>query len=479
MEESPSLLVRFLSELGLVSLYHSKPDVKLLCLQRFVRLFAYGASTLVLVLYLQSLGISKTRIGLFMTLTLVGDVCISFCLTLVADGLGRKAILALGALMMVGSGVAFAVSDNYWVLLAAAIFGVISPSGNEIGPFRAIEESVVAHLTEPASRSDVYAWYSLLGTAGTAFGLMTGGWAVQYVSTVLHWELIDAYRFIFYGYAVAGLVKLSLALLLSSAVEADEKASPAKATIKSNGAAGNNNTETSPLLGSGNASPQADEERKSRSRVGALLPDISKEGYAIMTSLCVFFALDAFASGLASMSWVTYFFRWRYGIEEGKLGSIFFVTSITSAMSMLVASSLAKRFGNIKTMVFTHLPSSIFLSLIPAFPDVRLSLLFLWLRASSQSMDVAPRAAFLAAVIKPSERTAIMGVINVVKTTGASLGPFLTGTLADHGLFWVAFVTAGCLKATYDLGMLAVFQNHEKHVAEREERSGEASTASA
>ncbi|KAM6481496.1 major facilitator superfamily domain-containing protein [Trichoderma sp. SZMC 28011] len=478
MEESPSLLVRFLSELGLVSLYHSKPDVKLLCLQRFVRLFAYGASTLVLVLYLQSLGISKTRIGLFMTLTLVGDVCISFCLTLVADGLGRKAILALGALMMVGSGVAFAVSDNYWVLLAAAIFGVISPSGNEIGPFRAIEESVVAHLTEPASRSDVYAWYSLLGTAGTAFGLMTGGWAVQYVSTVLHWELIDAYRFIFYGYAVAGLVKLSLALLLSSAVEADGKASSlAKATIKSNGAG--DNTETSPLLGSGNASPQADEERKSRSRVGALLPDISKEGYAIMTSLCVFFALDAFASGLASMSWVTYFFRWRYGIEEGKLGSIFFVTSITSALSMLVASSLAKRFGNIKTMVFTHLPSSIFLSLIPAFPDVRLSLLFLWLRASSQSMDVAPRAAFLAAVIKPSERTAIMGVINVVKTTGASLGPFLTGTLADHGLFWVAFVTAGCLKATYDLGMLAVFQNHEKHAAEREERSGEASAASA
>lgn len=128
-------------------------------------------------------------------------------------------------------------------------------------------------------------------------------------------------------------------------------------------------------------------------------------------------------------------------------------------------------------MVFTHLPSSIFLSLIPAFPDVRLSLLFLWLRASSQSMDVAPRAAFLAAVIKPSERTAIMGVINVVKTTGASLGPFLTGTLADHGLFWVTFVTAGCLKATYDLGMLAVFQNHEQHAAEREERSREASAA--
>lgn len=130
-------------------------------------------------------------------------------------------------------------------------------------------------------------------------------------------------------------------------------------------------------------------------------------------------------------------------------------------------------------MVFTHLPSSIFLSLIPVFPDVRLSLLFLWLRASSQSMDVAPRAAFLAAVIKPGERTAIMGVINVVKTIGASLGPFLTGTLADHDLFWVAFVAAGCFKTIYDLGMLAVFRNHEKHAAERERGGVEANAASA
>ncbi|KAH6607275.1 hypothetical protein Trco_003588 [Trichoderma cornu-damae] len=473
-EDSPlasrGILIRIVSELGLVSLYRSKADVKLLCLQRFVRLFAYGASTLVLVLYLQALGVSKTRIGLFMTLTLVGDVAISFALTLVADGLGRKAILAMGALMMAGSGIAFALCESYWALLAAAIFGVVSPSGNEIGPFRAIEESVVAHLTEPGSRSDVYAWYSLLGTAGTAFGLVTGGWAVQYVSASLGWELLDAYRLIFFGYAAAGLVKLTLALLLSSAVEADGWAPRAKKMV--------GNEEAAPLLGSGHESSRASGRPRSRSRsksrLAALVPDISREGYAIMTSLCVFFALDAFASGLASMSWVTYFFRWRYGIEEGKLGSIFFVTSITSAASMLVASSLAKRFGNVKTMVFTHLPSSIFLSLIPVFPDVRLSLLFLWLRSSSQSMDVAPRAAFLAAVIKPSERTAIMGVINVVKTVGASLGPLLTGTLADGGLFWVAFVAAGCLKASYDIGMLAVFENHERHAAERERGGGEA-----
>ena len=119
--------IKILEELGLVSLYRSSRDVKLLCLQRFVRLFAYGISALILVAYLETLGSTKTEIGLFMTLTLVGDVCISLLLTLFADGLGRKAVLALGAILMVASGVVFAVSGTYWVLLIAAIAGVISP----------------------------------------------------------------------------------------------------------------------------------------------------------------------------------------------------------------------------------------------------------------------------------------------------------------------------------------------------------------
>ena len=121
------LFVRCFEELGLRSIYKSPIDTKLLCIQRFVRLFAYGGSTLILVLYLSAINISDTRIGLFMTLTLVGDVLISFCLTLVADALGRKAILAAGAALMAASGVIFGLSSNYWVLLAAAIFGVISP----------------------------------------------------------------------------------------------------------------------------------------------------------------------------------------------------------------------------------------------------------------------------------------------------------------------------------------------------------------
>ena len=130
-QKAVSFLTKAADELGVFSLVYSSLDTKLLCLQRFIRLFAYGASTLILALYLSSLGSSDSRIGLFMTLTLLGDVVISFCLTLVADGLGRRRILMLGAVLMTASGVVFAVSGNYWVLVAASIFGVISPRYSE------------------------------------------------------------------------------------------------------------------------------------------------------------------------------------------------------------------------------------------------------------------------------------------------------------------------------------------------------------
>jgi MFS family permease len=145
-------------ELGLATMKAVSKDVYILILARFVRLFAYGAVALILALYFQELGFSDEQIGLFMTLTLLGDVFISLLLTLVADSIGRRTILLLGALAMATSGAVFATTSNYIALLSAAIIGVISPSGNEIGPFRAVEESTLAHLVPEAQRSDVYTW---------------------------------------------------------------------------------------------------------------------------------------------------------------------------------------------------------------------------------------------------------------------------------------------------------------------------------
>ncbi|KAH8203645.1 hypothetical protein TruAng_002175 [Truncatella angustata] len=407
-------------------------------------------------------GISKTQIGLFMTLTLVGDICISFFLTLFADGLGRKAILVLGALLMTASGIVFAFSGEYWALLFAAIVGVISPSGSEIGPFRAIEESIVAHLTKPQDRAHIYAWYSLSGSLGTAFGMLTGGLVTDRLTHGLGFSRIQSYRVIFQIYAGLGLFKALLAFMLSSKVETAEKQQQVPVD--------NGNGETAPLLGSP-APTEELEAPKPKRWLHSLIPKISKQSVKVVVELCLLFALDSFASGLAPISWLTYFFRTRFNIEEGQLGTIFLVSSIVTAASMLVAASFAKRFGNVITMVATHLPSSLCLTLIPLFNNLHWSLVFLFLRASTQSMDTAPRSAFLAMIILPSERTAIMGTVNVIRTCAQTMGPLITGILADKNMLWVSFVVAGALKAVYDVGILVMFKSREKERAETEDET--------
>lgn len=175
-------------------------------------------------------------------------------------------------------------------------------------------------------------------------------------------------------------------------------------------------------------------------------------------------------------SWITYYYKQRFGITEGQLGTIFSSTSLVQAASVLVAASIARRIGNIKTMVFTHLPSSICLALIGIPNSFTLAVMLLVLRSSTQSMDAAPRSAFLAAVVLPQERTAVMGIVNVVKTASQSLGPFITGILVKHRLFWVAFLMAGSLKAVYDLGLLVTFVRRKPQVEHEGSRDGEQQT---
>ena len=124
---SPTVWRVIIKELGVSTLQSASRDAKILILQRFVRLFAFSAVTLILVLFLVELGASKTRIGLFMTLTLLGDVGLSIFFTLIADRLGRRVVLGIGAVGLIGSGIVFGLFSNFWVLLAGAIFGVISP----------------------------------------------------------------------------------------------------------------------------------------------------------------------------------------------------------------------------------------------------------------------------------------------------------------------------------------------------------------
>ena len=304
-------------------------------------------------------------------------------------------------------------------------------------------------------RSSVLAWYILSGTLGTASGTILCGWVVQQLQTQRHWSAIDSYRVVFWVYAVAGLVKLLLSCILSAKSEPEKKAHEASPREEDG--------EIRPLLDgeglvNGNKhKPKPKSESESTSWFSSLLPSLSPESQSLVFKLCLLFAIDSIASGLVPSSWITYFFNRKFGLTEGSLGSLFFVTNIVSSASNLVASSIARRIGLIKTMVFTHMPASVALALIPFPSQVIIAMILLIFRSSTASMDQAPRQAFLAAAVLPAERTAVMGIVNVVKTLSQSLGPVVTGVLAGRGKFWVSFVAAGSLKIAYDVLLLGMF----------------------
>src|SRR5919197_4967 len=197
-------------------------DVRLLFASRAVRMFAYGFLSVVLVLYLVELGISESRIGLLLSATLFGDTAISLWMTTRADRLGRRRMLLVGALLVIAGGLAFAATDAFAVLLLAAIIGVISPSGNEVGPFLALEQAALAQSVEPARRSHTFAWYSLAGSFATALGSLGGGAAELLQRAGI--EPRASYRALLVAYAAAGLLLMALFRGLSPAVEAPRSA---------------------------------------------------------------------------------------------------------------------------------------------------------------------------------------------------------------------------------------------------------------
>ncbi|KAL8826146.1 MAG: hypothetical protein Q9170_007514 [Blastenia crenularia] len=404
-------------------------------------------------------------------MTLWGDVIISFLLTLFADGLGRRRTLMLGSALMTASGVVFAVSGNYWVLVTASILGVISPSGNEIGPFKAIEESTLSQLSPPAIRSDIFAWYTLLGNAGTACGVIICGWLVEWLQTLNGWTPTRAYRVVFGIYAFLGIVKFALSLMLGKQCESQPERQHYQEVnelddVEIESLLSSDDEDERPRVRSQTQTKSVPPKPKTKS---SIWPSISPASRNIVLKLCLLFAFDSLGGGLVPASWITYFFTTKFSLPEGTIGTLFFVTSIIAALSNLVASSISKRIGLLKTMVFTHLPSAIFLALIPLPGNAFVAMTFLVLRSCTQNMDQAPRQAFLAAAVLPSERTAVMGVVNVVRTLSQSGGPVVTGWLAGMKKFWIAFLLAGALKGGYDLAMLKMFLGYKS----REEAEGD------
>lgn len=388
----------------------SSRDARFVFAARITRLFSYGLLSVVLVLYLAQRGLSDPSIGLLLTLTLLGDAGISLWLTTSADRVGRKRTLLIGAGLMIAAGILFASTDNFWVLVITAIFGVLSPSGNEIGPFLSVEQAALTQIVPDTERTRVFAWYNLSGSFATALGALCSGLLAQFLQNN-GFTALASYRAILLVYAGLGFVLIALFSQLSPRVEV----SIAPAT-----------------------------------RTPARLGLHTSRG--IVLNLAALFALDAFAGGFIVQSILAYWFQLKYAVDPATLGFIFFGGNILAGISALSAARIAAKFGLVNTMVFTHLPSNILLMLVPLMPTLPLAVLVLFLRFSISQMDVPTRQSYTMAVVHPDERSAASGVTAIARSLGAAVAPALSTTLiAIPALFSAPFYIAGGLKIVYDL----------------------------
>jgi MFS family permease len=404
-----------------IALQQLTRDGWLLFATRFIRLFAYGALSVILVFYLVGLGLSESRIGLLLTSTLVGDTVVSLYLTTRADRIGRRRMLMIGATLMAGAGLVFAFTRNWWLLVLAGTIGVISPSGHEVGPFLSIEQAALSHVVTDRTRTTVFAWYTLAGSLATALGALAGGTAARVLQET-NVPPVTSYRVVVILYAALGVILAAVFSRLSRTAEAT-------------------------TLG---------EKRAFRATFAGLSGlDRSRD---VVVKLSALFALDSFGGGFVVQSFAAYWFYLRYGVNPGTLGAIFFWANIFAGLSALLAARLAARFGLIRTMVATHLPSNVLLILVPLMPNLPLAVIVLLVRFSISQMDVPTRQSYIMAVVSPAERSAAAGITGVARTIGAAISPVFVGFMfARPSLINLPFFIAGTLKIAYDLLLYVEF----------------------
>ena len=390
-------------------------DAWLLFTTRFIRLFAYGALSVVLVFYLVGLGLSTSQTGFLLTSTLFGDTLVSLYLTTRADRIGRRRMLIVGAMLMAAAGLVFAFTHRLWLLIAAGTIGVISPSGSEVGPFLSIEQAALSHVVPDHARTEVLAWYTLAGSVATALGALAAGSITQALQQTAMTP-VSSYRAMVMLYAGLGAVLMLVFSRLSPAAEAVNRGAKAPFRLTLAGISG-----------------------------------IDRSRHVVF-KLSGLFALDAFGGGFVIQSFAAYWFYLRFGVNPETLGMLFFAANILAGVSALLASRLAARFGLLNTMVATHLPSNVLLILLPLMPSLSLAVLVLLVRFSISQMDVPTRQSYTMAVVDPAERSAAAGITGVARTTGAALSPLFVGFMfARPSLVNAPFFIAGTLKIAYDL----------------------------
>ena len=402
-----------------------------------VRAFGFGWLSVVLALFLAHRGLSSAQIGAVFTATLVEDALLTMVLSAMAARVGPVRIMTFTAPLIAVGGVLLATADSHWLLLTGAVLGTLSPNGQEAGPFTSMEQSLLPGTVRAGSRTRAFGWYNVFGFLPAALGALAAGlfvgWAVSHGVT----EAV-AHRWMLWTYAGTGVVLTALYLSF-----------PARSTPATSG------PDLTPRATSSADLPTPTTRGPETKQVGALGLHRSR---GTVLQLALLQALDALAGGFIMQSLLAYWFHLRFGAGPEALGALFFGTNLLSAVSFLVATRIAERFGLLNTMVFTHLPSNVLLLAVPLMPSFTSAAVLLLLRHVLSQMDVPTRQAYTMALVAPEERPAAAGFTGSARALAQACAPFVSGATMAVAATGAPFFLAGGLKIVYDLALYFRFR---------------------
>jgi MFS family permease len=383
-------------------------------LARGLRAFGDGFVSLLLPVYLLTLGFTPFEVGVIATGTLLGSGVLTLLVGRHARRFAARTLLLAAAGAMAATGVGFAFVADFWPLLVIAIVGTLNPSSGDVSVFLPLEHALLARLAPERRRTAWFARYSLIGALLAAGGALAAG-TPQAIARWTPLSMHAALQAMFVVYALLGV-----------ACAAIYRALPAEPV------------------------PQADARRAAP----------LSESRRVVYTLAALFSVDAFAGGFIVQSMLALWLFQRFALSMATAGAIFFWTGVFSALSYLAAVKIADRIGLVYTMVFTHLPSSVLLIAVPFAPDLASAVALLLARSALSQMDVPTRSSFVMAVVAPHERAAAASLTSVPRSLAAATGPLVAGYLLGASAFGWPLIVAGGLKIAYDLAFLALFRRH-------------------
>jgi MFS family permease len=407
------------------------PDARIVILAHALRTFGYGFTSVLLGVLLTNAGASTLQVGILLMVAALGSITCSLVMGMYADRVGRKRLLMISALLMVGTGYIFALTQYYPLLLLATFCGTISPSTNDNTPFSGIEQAILAQSAATEQHTRLFSIYNLVAQlAGAVGGLVVG---LPQLLTQFGMSTDAGVHVLFLVYALVAGSTVLLFLCLSPSAELQKV-----------------------LAEDRPSDPVLNEVSVAQEQIAVPRPKVR----SIILKLSSLFAVDAFAGGLAAQTVLTLWLLKRFNVPLGQLGLLFFGMNLMAALSFLPAMNLSKRLGLLKTMVIPHSISNVCMLLVPFMPAFPLAAGLLLLRQSLSKIDVPARQAYTAALVAPEERTAAASFTTIARSVAISLSPLVSGLMLSS--FFVMsglpFILSGCIDLGYDITLWRIFR---------------------